>query len=253
MVDAFNVYLRSSVCGVGKLAQNSATHFTNEVTFPKEVVDKSDNTDWEVALIKRTSTANLTNISAEHRGITISFRSALSLETFFDAEIAQHDALSTPMRLIHAHENAVLDILKLFPDVPPPKIKISDGKMMWKSGAVKLMNSGNSICSVLGLPPAVDGGVRDLPFAPCNGLAGLPFVLDTDKETNLKTVDKSRGTLEILVHLSYIQPSCYGNTMTPVLSLVNKSELFGGFEPKSLIYVPLYRWLARASVTLSLM
>lgn len=83
---------------------------------------KVDTTDWEVALVKLLSTANLSDIPPEHRRITISFKSDLSTARFFHVDITQAGACVSPVRLITAVHKAVSDILKPFPDVPLPRI-----------------------------------------------------------------------------------------------------------------------------------
>lgn len=142
-MDNFYVYLLSTASAVGKLTNNTASHFTNDVKFPWDVVERSDALEWEVALVKTTSAAIYRRFHPSTVALRSAFMSSLTSATFYDADISQTDVIDSPAQLVLAIPKAVLDMLKLFPNVTLPKIKLFDGKLFWKSIQMKLVNRGN--------------------------------------------------------------------------------------------------------------
>lgn len=111
------------------MAENQATHFSNYVKFPLNVLETCDTTDWKAFLAKVHTTADLTFIPADHHGIIIHFKSALSLDTIHNGDISEVDALDSPMRLIAAVHKMVEELVEPFPDTAIPKVKIKEERL----------------------------------------------------------------------------------------------------------------------------
>lgn len=98
-------------------------------------------------------------------------------------------------------------------------------RFLWKNdikvSCRETTNRRKKIFLVFELPPAVDVSIRGVSVAPYNGLAGLPFMLNTDKELDMETLDWSCRMQEISVNLSYIQRICYGSSVSSVINESN--------------------------------
>ncbi|XP_055357255.1 uncharacterized protein LOC129602281 [Paramacrobiotus metropolitanus] len=245
MESGFYVHLHSGANPTNEALsiRNTATMFSSKQNYPP-LTFREQEQQWEVALVRIFSSAQLTLIPLEQRQLTLFVHGQ-----FLHGFMTQSDFQSTPAILVDGVQREITRIMTAYPQFSKPKLGLKAGRFVFESGdeGIQLVNRGNLLTIALGLPRE-EGDPTPVQAVANSFVPDQNFRMHRDTTTlrNKNVVDNTRGRGQVIFSMSHLMSS-YGNLSDKIIGMATVDQLLKGYEPYHLAYFPVQNWFFSAN------